>query len=51
MYTVLVISSVGFTASLEDACMVLYWPAGVKSRLPSGANVSRLKKEVSVSLK
>lgn len=28
----------------------LYWPAGVKSRLPSGANAKRRKKEVCVSL-
>ena len=32
------------------ACESLYCPAGVKSRLPSGANVKRLKKEVCVSL-
>lgn len=50
MYTVLVISSVGF-ASLIDGCKVLYCPAGVKSRLPSGAKVRRLKNEVRVSLK
>lgn len=36
--------------SVEETCIVLYWPAGVNSRLPSGANDKRLKNEVNVSL-
>ncbi len=47
MYTVLIVSS--FEVSPPGA-EVLYWPAGVKSKLPSGVNVSRRKKEVKVSL-
>ena len=31
-------------------CEVLYCPAGVNSKLPSGANVNRRKKDVNVSL-
>lgn len=50
MYTVLVISSVDFVASAIEGCTVLYWPAGVKSKLPSGAKVRRLKNDVNVSL-
>jgi hypothetical protein len=50
MYTVLVMSSAGF-ASPTDGCNALYWPAGVNSKLPSGANVRRRKKDVRVSLK
>lgn len=43
-------SSAGF-ASPIDGCNDLYCPAGVKSKLPSGANVRRRKNEVRVSLK
>lgn len=50
MYTVFVISSTTLDGSDEDWCDVLYCPAGVNKRLPSGANVKRRKKEVSVSL-
>jgi hypothetical protein len=50
MYTVFVMSSAGF-ASPIDGCIALYWPAGVNSKLPSGANVRRRKNEVKVSLK
>ena len=32
-----------------DGCGFLYWPAGVKSRLPSTAKQRRRKKDVSVS--
>ena len=35
---------------MDGGCVVLYCPAGVKSRLPSGENVNRRKKEVYVSL-
>ena len=31
-------------------CDVLYWPAGVNNRLPSGVNVRRRKNDVKVSL-
>jgi len=44
------ISSVVFEGSVGDTCDVLYCPAGVNRRLPSGVNVSRLKKDVKVSL-
>lgn len=50
MYTVLVISSIVLLASVSDGSTFLYWPAGVKSKLPSGAKVRRRKKDVSVSL-
>ena len=50
MYTVLMISSVNLLLSAGDGCETLYCPAGVKSKLPSGANVSLLKNEVKVSL-
>lgn len=43
-------SSLGLEDSVKDECSCLYWPAGVKRRLPSGAKVSLRKKEVSVSL-
>lgn len=43
-------SSVVLDLSVVEACEVLYCPAGVKSRLPSGAKVSRRKNEVNVSL-
>ena len=45
----LVISSVVLVGSVADTCEVLYWPAGVNSKLPSGANVSLRKNEVKVS--
>ena len=48
MYTVLIISSEFFPSSTaEREC--LNWPAGVKSKLPSGANASLRKKEVNAS--
>jgi hypothetical protein len=50
MYTVFETSSIVFDASTEEACADLYWPEGVKRRLPSGANVRRRKKDVRVSL-
>lgn len=50
MYTVLITSSLAFAASFAAVCRVLYCPAGVNKRLPSGANVKRLKNDVSVSL-
>lgn len=43
-------SSVVLVASVSDGNTVLYWPAGVNNRLPSGANVKRRKKDVKVSL-
>ena len=43
-------SSAVFNPSSPAACDVLYWPDGVKRRLPSGANVKRRKKDVNVSL-
>lgn len=49
MYTVFVTSSGCLMPSMA-ACAVLYCPAGVKSRLPSGAKVRRRKKDVNVSL-
>src|SRR6478752_4250616 len=50
MYTVLLISSVVLVASVSDGSTVLYWPAGVNNKLPSGANVKRRKNDVRVSL-
>ena len=47
MYTVLITSSIVLAPS--EGFEVLYWPAGVNSKLPSGANVSLRKKEVYVS--
>lgn len=44
MYTVLITSSAVLAPSAGFE--VLYWPAGVRSKLPSGANVNRRKKEV-----
>ena len=44
------ISSVVLDGSVADTCEVLYCPAGVNKRLPSGAKVNRRKKEVNVSL-
>lgn len=41
-------SSAGLDPVAE--CATLYWPAGVKRRLPSGAKVKRRKNEVWVSL-
>ena len=49
MYTVLVMSSVFLVASASDGHTVLYWPAGVNNRLPSGAKVRRRKNDVRVS--
>lgn len=46
MYTVLRVSEAELVGSVLE---VLYFPAGVKSRLPSGAKVNLLKKEVNVS--
>lgn len=43
-------SSVAFEPSAPGPFDVLYWPAGVNSRLPLGANVSRRKNDVNVSL-
>ena len=42
-------SSVGLCESTPVACSILNWPAGVNNKLPSGANVRRLKKLVQVS--
>ena len=39
-------SSLALFESLPDPCVVLNWPAGVNSKLPSGAKVNRRKKEV-----
>ena len=50
MYTVFSTSSSFFVDSGPGTVVVLYCPAGVKSRLPSGANVSLRKKDVKVSL-
>lgn len=44
MYTVLMTLSAGLAPSV--GCDVLYCPAGVNNRLPSGAKVKRRKKEV-----
>jgi hypothetical protein len=46
---VLMISSVVFEGSLGETWEVLYCPAGVNRRLPSGVNVSRRKNDVKVS--
>ena len=50
MYTVLMISSANLLLSAGEGCETLYCPAGVNSRLPSGANVNLLKNDVKVSL-
>lgn len=50
MYTVLMMSSCVFDPSGPRGSEVLNCPAGVKSMLPSGAKVRRLKKDVNVSL-
>ena len=50
MYTVFVMSSVFRVASMSEGWILLYWPAGVNSKLPSGAKVRRLKNDVKVSL-
>jgi len=42
-------SSVDLWESISDGSNVLYWPAGVNNKLPSGANARRLKNEVKVS--
>jgi hypothetical protein len=42
-------SSIDLWGSATEGCKVLYWPAGVNNKLPSGANVRRLKKDVNVS--
>lgn len=49
MYTVLMMSSAVFAPS-PVGLEVLYCPAGVRSRLPSGVNVNLRKKDVKVSL-
>ena len=49
MYTVLITSSVDFPPSSADGCEVLYCPAGVNRRLPSGEKVNLRKKDVYVS--
>ena len=46
----LIILSVDLAPSVTCGGGILYCPAGVKSRLPSGAKVRRRKKEVYVSL-
>ena len=46
MYTVLITSSDDLTPSTATGCDVLYCPAGVNKRLPSGAKVSLRKKDV-----
>ena len=47
MYTVLIISSAILPPSA--GCEVLYCPAGVNNKLPSGVNDRRRKKDVKVS--
>ena len=44
------ISSVVLVGSVAETCEVLYCPAGVNSKLPSGAKVNLRKNEVNVSL-
>ena len=44
------ISSVVLLISVSEGNTFLYWPAGVNSKLPSGANVKRRKNDVRVSL-
>ncbi len=50
MYTVLTMSETELVGSVFEELDVLYCPDGVNKRLPSGAKVNLLKKDVKVSL-